>query len=477
MSLFSKIFLWFWLALALVGVALGLTVAATQSETDEAHWRDVTGTAVRVYAQTAADTYENAGTNALVIYLQRVEQTARVRTRIFDERGAEVSGRDATIEAKQLAEVARRAGDDAGPVFDFSSRVAQIALVAQPAYGRDGARYVLVSEVPRKRPALSFAEPGAWLLRLGAVLLTAGLVCYGLARYLASPVETLRAGVRQLAGGDLSARVGARAGTRRDEIADLGRDFDRMAERIESLVVSQRRLLGDISHELRSPLARLSVALGLARRRAGEEAPGVAGALDRIEREAERLNELIGQLLTLTRLETREDELQRTQIDLRDLIRQVAADADFEAQGRNRGVRMIADEECSFLGNAELMRSAIENVARNAVRYTAEGTNVEVSLRCSSLDGKSGIVIRVRDHGRGVPEEALTEIFRPFYRLTEARDRRTGGTGLGLAIAERAVRLHGGTVRATNASDCGGLVVEIQLPATPAKSEDRANTP
>jgi len=464
-SLFSKIFLWFWLALALVGAVLVFAVAATQSETDEARWRDVTGTAVRVYAQTAADTYENAGTGALVIYLQRVEQTARMRTRIFDERGAEVSGRDATIEARRLAEVARRAGDDAEPVFDFSSRVAQITLVAQPVYGRNGTRYVLVSEVPRKRPAPLFAEPSAWLLPLGAVLLTAGLVCYGLARYLASPLETLRAGVRRLAGGDLSARVGAHVGARRDEIADLGRDFDRMAERIESLVMSQRRLLGDISHELRSPLARLSVALGLARRRADEEAPGVTSALDRIEREAERLNELIGQLLTLTRLETHEDELRRAQIDLQDLIRRVAADADFEAQGRNRGVLVVGDEECTFLGDAELMRSAIENVVRNAVRYTAENTSVEVSLRCSSGGGKAGIVIRVRDHGKGVPEEALTEIFRPFYRLTEARDRQTGGTGLGLAIAERAVRLHGGTVRAANAGDGGGLVVEIRLPA------------
>lgn len=469
-SLFSKIFLWFWLALALVGAVLVFAVAATQSETEEAHWRDVTGTAVRVYAQTAADTYENAGTNALVIYLQRVEVTAGMRTRIFDERGQEVSGRDATLEAKRLAEVARRTGDGAQPVFDFSSQVAQVALIAQPVYGRDGTRYVLVSEMPRKRPAPLFADPGAWLLRLGAVLLTAGLVCYGLARYLATPLETLRAGVRRLASGDLSARVGAQVGGRQDEIADLSRDFDRMAERLESLVMSQRRLLGDISHELRSPLARLSVALGLARRHASDESANVTSALDRIERESERLNELIGQLLTLTRLESDEDELQRTQLDLQDLVRQVAADADFEARARHRSVQVVATENCHFAGNDELLRSAIENIVRNAVRYTAEGTSVEVSLRCSSSRGDSDISLRVRDYGKGVPDEALTAIFRPFYRLTEARDRRTGGTGLGLAIAERAVRLHGGTVQAANASDGGGgLVVEIRLPAATIK--------
>ena len=236
-----------------------------------------------------------------------------------------------------------------------------------------------------------------------------------------------------------------------------------MAERIESLVMSQHRLLGDISHELRSPLARLSVALGLARQNAGEATPAITSAHNRIEREIERLNELIGQLLTLTRLETDAERLETARIDLRELVNLIVEDADFEARNRNRNVRLLTDEECHVTGNAELLRSAIENVVRNAVRYTAEHTSVEVALRCSSI-GDPGVRISVRDHGKGVPEEALTEIFRPFYRLTEARDRQTGGTGLGLAIAERAVCLHGGTVRATNASD-GGLVVEIKLPA------------
>lgn len=463
-SLFSKIFVWFWLALVLVGAALVFAVAATQSETDEARWRDATGTAVRVYAQTAADMYESAGANALVIYLQRVERMAHMRTRVFDERGAEVSGRAATIEARRLAESTRQTNDGLEPLFDFSSQSAQVMLVAQPVYGSGGARYVLVSEVPRAYPpAALFAEPGVWLLRLGAVLLTAGIVCYGLARYLASPIEVLRAGVRRLASGDLSTRVGAEVGNRRDEIADLGRDFDRMAERLEVLVTSQRRLLGDISHELRSPLARLSVALGLARRHAGAEAPGATGALDRIEREAERLNELIGQLLTLTRLETAPEELQKKPINLQAIVRQVVADADFEAHGRNRSVHLIADEECWTMGDGELLQSAIENVVRNGVRYTVENTAVEVALRCSPGRDSSGAIITVRDHGRGVPEESLSDIFRPFYRVADARDRRTGGTGLGLAISERALRLHGGRVQASNAPD-GGLVVEIKLP-------------
>ncbi|MGH9943439.1 MAG: ATP-binding protein [Pyrinomonadaceae bacterium] len=463
-SLFLKIFVWFWLAMALIGLALMIAIAATQSDPVEARWREMTGTAVRIYAQTATEMYERDGSDALVVYLQRVEQTAQMQARVFDERGVEVTGRVTTTETKRLAELAHgmRGGEE--PVFDFPTGPARVALIAQRVYGRGGTRYVLVSEVPRYRFAALVAEPGVLVFRLGAVLLTAGLVCYGLARYLAAPVATLRAGVRRLASGDLSARVGARLGSRRDEIADLSRDFDRMAERIESLVTSQRRLLGDISHELRSPLARLSVALGLARRRSGEEPSGVTSALDRIEREVERLNELIGQLLTLTRLETEPDELEKTRIDLQDLVGQVVADADFEARGRNRSVRIVESRECSLLGNSELLRSAIENVVRNGVRYTAESTSVEVTLRCLSNGSASGAVIRVRDHGKGVPEEALGELFRPFYRVGAARDRQTGGTGLGLAITERAVRLHGGKVKAANAED-GGLIVEIELPA------------
>ena len=463
-TLFLKIFVWFWLAMAVVGSALLIAVAVTQSDPVEARWRYMTGTAVRVYAQTAAEMYEREGTDALVIYLERVERASRMRATLFDERGVEMSRQVAPEDTKRLAALARSTSDGDNTLFDFPTRPAPVTLIAQRVYGPNGATYVLVSEVHRTDHADLLADVSALVFRLGAVLLTAGLVCYALARYLAAPVEMLRASVRRLASGDLSARVGAKIGARRDEFTDLSRDFDRMAERIESLVASQRCLLGDISHELRSPLARLSVALGLARRHAATEAPNVNSSLDRIERESERLNELIGQLLALTRLETDEDELENTQIDLQDLIAQVVADANFEAQGRHRSVQTVATEKCPVMGNVELLRSAIENVVRNGVRYTAENTSVEVALRCSSDDGGSNAVITVRDHGKGVPEEALGELFRPFYRMADARDRQTGGTGLGLAITERAVRLHGGSVKAANA-DLGGLIVEIQLPA------------
>jgi two-component system sensor histidine kinase CpxA len=229
-----------------------------------------------------------------------------------------------------------------------------------------------------------------------------------------------------------------------------------MAERLESMVRAQQRLLGDISHELRSPLARLGVALGLARQRSGAEANG---ALDRIERESDNLNEMISHLLTLTRLESGTDGRKRTDVDLAALVKEVADDADFEARSLNRAVQVVSSDSCSIKGVEELLRSAVENVVRNAVRYTPEGTAVEVALHRQN----GHAVISVRDRGNGVPEEALDKIFRPFYRTEDARDRQSGGgTGLGLAITERAVRMHGGSVQAVNAVD-GGLSVEMRF--------------
>jgi two-component system sensor histidine kinase CpxA len=237
-----------------------------------------------------------------------------------------------------------------------------------------------------------------------------------------------------------------------------------MASRIETLVGAQTRLLRDISHELRSPLARLSVALDLARKRAGSAA---TGDLDRIEREAKRLNEMIGQLLALSRWESDGNGMRAVAFDLAALVREVAADADFEAQGRNSSVVFEECDVCEMSGTPQLLRSAVENVVRNAVRYTPEETAVKISLRCRREGGAGEAVIIVRDEGAGVPEESLKDIFRPFYRMDDSRTRETGGTGLGLAITERAVRLHGGTVKAENVKG-GGFVVELRLPLNAA---------
>jgi two-component system sensor histidine kinase CpxA len=292
------------------------------------------------------------------------------------------------------------------------------------------------------------------------VLTVSGGVCYWLARYLTSPVVKLRDATRRFAGGELTVRIGTGVGNRKDELSELAGDFDRMAERISSLMAQQRQLLRDISHELRSPLTRLVVAVEIARRQAGEE---VTAILDRIETEANLLNEMIGQVLTIARLDSDVEGIRMVPINLTELVTDITADANFEAQSRDCAVELVEAMPCIVPGNEELLQRAIENVVRNAVIYTHEHTTVEIRLRRSVYNARSSAEISVRDHGQGVPEVDLPHLFRPFHRVSNARERQTGGTGLGLAITERAVNLHGGSVTVANAEG-GGLTVSIQLP-------------
>jgi two-component system sensor histidine kinase CpxA len=229
-----------------------------------------------------------------------------------------------------------------------------------------------------------------------------------------------------------------------------------MAEQIESLVNSQRQLLRDIAHELRSPLSRLYVALELART---ETSVNGKKALERIELEASRLTGLIEGLLDLARLEGGALELQGESFDLAQLLKGVVEDAAVEAEAKGVRLETAAAESCSIYGSPNMVRSAVENVLRNAVHYAPEGSAVEVTLKCEEDEAE----IVVRDLGPGVPEGVLDEIFTPFYRVGRARDRKTGGTGLGLSITRRIVNSHGGSVVAENHPG-GGLSVTIRLP-------------
>jgi two-component system sensor histidine kinase CpxA len=283
--------------------------------------------------------------------------------------------------------------------------------------------------------------------------ITGVVFCYFISRYLTKPLSKLGEAAAKIAEGRLDTRVDPSLRGRRDEIADLARNFDRMAERIEALITGQRRLLGDVSHELRSPLSRLIVALSLVKQGPAEEA---AENLDRIALEARRLDTLIGQLLALTRIDSGVDRGSPAQFDLTTLVQEVANDGDFEARARDRSVVIKQADACTVSGFEELLRSAVENVVRNAIRHTAEGTAVEISLHV----GHSRALLQVRDHGPGVPESMLSEIFLPFRRVTTGN---SDGAGLGLAIAERAVNVHRGMIRAMNAPK-GGLLLEIDLP-------------
>ena len=446
-SLFLRIFLSFWMVQALIIVlAILLTLALRpRSSTWEALRTTVLNDAVNAY--------EEGGDARVRQYMENLERTQHVRAYLFNERGEEMSHRGAPEWAMRVAAGGPRVTHEGymfpTPPVQRDSRASSDGLH----------RYTVVIGLP-PGPRVFFGPRGMPFPWLIIAVFSSGLICYLLSWYLTKPVVRLRAATQRLAAGDLSARSGP-AGRGHDEISGLMRDFDAMAERLENLVNAQSRLLNDISHELRSPLARLNVALGLARQRSQ---PQNTDMLDRIELEASRLNELISRILTLARLEDGEQQVPNTPVPLNEIILNVAEDAEFEAQARHCHVRCtIPEGNWEVRGNASLLHSAIENVIRNAIRYTREGTTAEVELR--RVNGQNGpeALVRVSDSGPGVPENSLDRIFEPFYRLDDARGRLTGGVGLGLSIAARAVRFHGGRVAALNRPE-GGLALEIYIP-------------
>ncbi|MEW8027715.1 MAG: ATP-binding protein [Candidatus Thiodiazotropha sp.] len=335
----------------------------------------------------------------------------------------------------------------------------------------DGSRYRVTAQAPFRsgvsRPVwralpigLFNRDPWLFYLRLGIAVVVSGVVCFWLAWYLAKPVRRLREASRRLSEGDLDIRVAQAMGRRRDEIADLGKDFDWMAERLQALIASQKQLLNDISHELRSPLARLQVAVGLTRKKIGSQ---VVEEMDRIEREIDRMDDLVGQVLTLARLEVRQPDVGEDYIDLVEFLKTILEDVEYEAANQGRHVRFVTRASGTLKVNAELLRRAMENIIRNAVRYTSNGTLVEVDLDVDPPERAGWIRISVCDRGPGVEEDQLDRIFEPFARISDARDRTSGGYGLGLAIAKRAIIHHGGQVSAYN-REGHGLCVEIVLP-------------
>lgn len=455
MSLFLKIFLWFWLAMALVVGAFALVSWVMQAEPMRRQWQSIVSDTINVHAQTAAQIYEGEGESGVETFLHRINGSERIVGVAFYQNEQQVAG-DAFPERVQA--LVRKTISSGKIEFDESEPT---PFIAERILLKNGASGVLVMQW--EHPRFLGVEGLGWrnrLLRILAAILTGGLVCYALARYLTTPIVRLREATRHLADGDLSARVETK---RQDEIGQLARDFDEMAERIESLLDSQKRLTRDVSHELRSPLARMNVALELAKQKSGGAYAETAPLLERIETESKRLNDMISQILTLSKLETRSEKIEKREINLKKLVEQTAEDARFEAEGKGKTVKILRADDCRVNGNENLLRSAVENVLRNAVRYTREGTAVEISLE--NGDGEKSHV-KIRDYGSGVPDEELEKIFRPFHRVGEARERKTGGIGLGLAITEQAVEAHDGALSARNAEKGNGLIVEIELPCS-----------
>lgn len=275
-----------------------------------------------------------------------------------------------------------------------------------------------------------------------------------LAWYFSRPIRALRQAFDAAAGGDLAPRFVSASGKSHTELNDLGRDFDRMTARLRNLIDGQTRLLHDVSHELRSPLARLQAAIGLAH----QQPDKIAASMERIERESVRMDKLVGELLTLARLEAGAIKASQEEISMADLLEQIADDANYEAASQQRTVVREGEADVLVVGQADLLGRAIENVVRNAIKHSAEGG--EVQLQARALPDARQLCIRVLDRGPGVAPADLETIFQPFFRSSNAG---TEGHGLGLAIAQHVIEAHGGSIKATNRAG-GGLCVEMILP-------------
>jgi two-component system sensor histidine kinase CpxA len=444
-SLYWRIFLSFWLALALILVG---TVSVVVNGEQQRRFAQAYVLRSELYAQ-ATEAFETAGPEGLRTWLTGIKRPEiSSRTFILDYTGREMLGRAVPDALRD-------------PLKDPRLANTTIRGIGGPLMlvGPDGKTFQVVIGPLRSGPHL-FGElemPQVSTATLFIALVVSAVVCFFLARYLVSPVDQLRRATRQIASGDLDVRVSSKLKGRNDELGLLASDLDTMSERVRNLLELKQQLLRDVSHELRSPLARLQLALSLARR---QENTGVERQLARIACEADRLEELIARTLTLARLERPMQGLESVPLDIAELLTNIVSDVGIEAEARGSTVALQTERPLPVKGDPELLRSAMENVIRNAVRYGPPGSKVGIEARRRGTQ----IEVMVRDSGPGVPEKDLELIFEPFYRVDAARNRAVGGDGLGLAIAARAVGIHGGRIQARNL-DAGGLVVQLSLPA------------
>ncbi len=439
--LFWKIFIWFCLALALITTAVGWGVKLYVELAEDEYRQEVPAT--QATALTVA--IEQNGIDHARELLNKLASESRRPLFILDDQGRDILHRHLPPRLELMA-IKGMEKSDRFIIREAIAPSGQRLRVVVPRFGGWKPHHPKMPRAP------------VWL-SISIALFIGLLVCFWLARYLSRPVAGLSRASRALADGDLDSRVGSLGG-RKDEIADLARDFDAMAERIQHLLQSQKQLLSDISHELRSPLARLQVAIALARRHSDG---GDSLALDRIERDVERMETLISELLTLFRLDSTDAVPLDQVIDLAAFLEGLAEDNRLEAGAKGCRINLNIQGELRLKGNAELLRRAFENTIRNAIHYTTSDTVIDIEAR---QEEAAALTVTVCDRGPGVEETALATLFDPFVRTDSARERRTGGYGLGLAIARRAIEIHRGTIAAMNRTDGKGLCILIRLPTT-----------
>jgi two-component system sensor histidine kinase CpxA len=459
-SLFVRIFVLFLIAMALIvggSIAITVRVATREYEPPEAQRR--TNVAIQ-----ASEVLGKGGLPALKDWLNANKNSLADREIfIIGPDGRDILGRALSENATRRLEYLNReaqAGSEprspGPPPGNFRPARFTPQIVAA-----DGAAYTVL--LVMRRPSIfgALSTPQIYLTILVLALLVSTLASWWLAQHLSAPIRRIQEGARALATEEPDAntmRVSAGLEDRRDEVAVLARDFDAMAEQLRAKRAAITQLLRDISHELRSPLARMRVAVGLARNPTAD----LPRQLDRLEREIERLDGLIGQVLKLARLHGTDAPFDRESFDLDEVIEGVVRDANFEGAVKGCQVLLTGAAHAQVHGNRELLSSAIENVLRNAVRYSPEGKPVDVSIERQS---PASLAVVIRDRGPGVPSDALERIFEPFFRVAESRDRDSGGEGIGLAITSQVLKAHGGSAEANNHAG-GGLEVRLNLPRT-----------
>ena len=363
-----------------------------------------------------------------------------VRNHIFvlDPQGRELLGRDKEVKQQ---------------------REGRAKVSTRKLWSANGNAYTLTSVGrPKPKPLLAPGPQGVGM-RLGVAAIISALVSFLLARYLAAPLGQLSRASRQLATGDLTVRVGGPLDQRKDEFGQLALDMDEMAHRLQISQQANQRLLRDVSHELRSPLARLRVALEIAR---NKDQSLVVDELNRIELESERLENLVDEVLGLLRESTGPEELRVSQFELTELLQDLVETVNYEANEEGQFIELEAQPPLKLDGDRELLWRVFENLLRNALIHSGNKGGIQVS---ASQPSANEIRVCVSDSGSGIAESHIERIFEPFYRVDEARSRKSGGHGLGLAIAASAVRRHGGRISASNRSG-GGLEVQVILPVT-----------
>ncbi|HEY0180493.1 MAG TPA: ATP-binding protein [Dokdonella sp.] len=467
--LFWRLFAAIWVATVVVLLAFAW-IATSSFETEKIPGLDLTRLQAAMDDLLARTSRElrHEGENDTRRWLRAASGFGSATVYLFDAEGRELLGRvpSATVLAAAQDTLASPPdGTDANGPVHGSERLRTRAIRT-----RDGRVYAAVAAVEGNFfSRLLSRRPRTFWTNIAVAMVVSAAIALLLAWSVAAPLTRIRASARRFADGDLDARVGRLRFGRSAEITALAAEFDAMAERIKALVESHRRLVRDVSHELRSPLARQRVALELAR---GGDAAQVGAALDRIERESDRLEAMLAQALELSRLETATGSAQ-DHVALDALLEDVITNADYEGAPRGRKVVLADCERLALTGSHAALYSAFENVIRNALAYTADGSTVGVRLVRDAEDAQQALIV-VRDRGPGVPDADLARIFEPFYRVDSARTRSSGGTGLGLAIARRAIERHGGSIAARNA-DGGGLEVRIRLPlqAPAARADPR----